>query len=79
MSAPGTPRVAVVTGAASGIGLAIATRLVADGHAVAIFDLDADGAETAAERLHAAGHAAIACRVDVAERDAIDASHRRSA
>ena len=36
-------RVAVVTGAASGIGLGVAQRLAADGHAVALLDLDEDG------------------------------------
>ena len=38
-----TERVAIVTGGASGIGLAIAERLAADGNRVAIFDRNADG------------------------------------
>jgi NAD(P)-dependent dehydrogenase (short-subunit alcohol dehydrogenase family) len=47
-------RVAVVTGAASGIGLGIAVRLAADGHAVALLDRDGDAARNAA-RLSGAG------------------------
>ena len=41
-------RVAIVTGGGSGIGLAIAERLAADGNAVAIFDRDGASAEAAA-------------------------------
>jgi NAD(P)-dependent dehydrogenase (short-subunit alcohol dehydrogenase family) len=70
--APDT-RVAIVTGAASGIGLAIAERLAADGHPVAIFDRDTDAAEAAAAKIAADGATAIAVTVDVAERDQIDA------
>ena len=44
-------RVAIVTGGAKGIGAGIAARLSRDGLAVAILDLDADGAATAASRL----------------------------
>jgi NAD(P)-dependent dehydrogenase (short-subunit alcohol dehydrogenase family) len=61
-------RTAIVTGAASGIGLAIATRLAADGASVAIFDRDEDAGRTAA----AAIPGAISLVVDVAERDQID-------
>ncbi|MFI5953162.1 3-oxoacyl-ACP reductase FabG [Cryptosporangium sp. NPDC051539] len=55
-------KVAVVTGAAQGIGLAIATRLVADGARVVLGDLDADGAEKAAGGL-GAGASAVRCDV----------------
>jgi 2-hydroxycyclohexanecarboxyl-CoA dehydrogenase len=44
-------RVAVVTGAASGIGLGIARQLAADGHAVALLDLDGHGVREAAADL----------------------------
>ncbi len=64
---------AIVTGAGSGIGLAIAERLAADGLAVAIFDRDTEAAEAAAATITAAGGTAIACTVDVADRAQIDA------
>jgi NAD(P)-dependent dehydrogenase (short-subunit alcohol dehydrogenase family) len=41
-------RVAVVTGAASGVGLAVSRRLAARGHRVALLDLDGDAAAAAA-------------------------------
>lgn len=66
-------RVAIVTGGASGIGLAIAERLAADGHAVAIFDRDADAARAAADTITATGATAIGVTVDVTDRAQIDA------
>lgn len=48
-------RVAIVTGSASGIGLATARRLGGEGGRVVIADLDGDKAEAAAEELRAAG------------------------
>ncbi len=46
-------KVAIVTGAASGIGLAIAQRLVADGAAVVMNDIQAEAGQAAAKRLNA--------------------------
>jgi NAD(P)-dependent dehydrogenase (short-subunit alcohol dehydrogenase family) len=66
-------RVAIVTGGASGIGLAIAERLAADGNAVAIFDRDGDASAAAAATLVAAGGTALGVTVDVTDRAAIDA------
>jgi 2-hydroxycyclohexanecarboxyl-CoA dehydrogenase len=65
---------AIVTGGASGIGLAIAQRLSAEGAAVAIFDLDAAAATTAADEINTAGGRAIGVQVDVTERFFIDAA-----
>src|SRR4051794_21834928 len=54
-------RVAVVTGAASGIGAATAARLAAEGTTVVVADRDAAGAEACAAKLPAA----VAVRCDV--------------
>ncbi|MEQ3550274.1 SDR family oxidoreductase [Pseudonocardia nematodicida] len=54
----GTPRSAVVTGAARGIGEAIATELVGRGYRVLVTDLDGAAATATAERIGAAGGAA---------------------
>jgi len=65
-------RVAVVTGAASGIGLGVANRLAADGHAVALLDRDGAGATRAAEELSGQGHTARAWEADVADRAVLE-------
>lgn len=46
-----TPRVAIVTGGAGGLGFPIAERLAAKGHRVAIWDLDGARADAAAAKL----------------------------
>lgn len=68
-----TGRTAIVTGAASGIGEAIARRLAADGHLVAVFDIDTDGADSVAASICAGGGKAIGVGVDVTDRTAIEA------
>ncbi|GIU88617.1 MAG: 3-oxoacyl-ACP reductase [Acidimicrobiia bacterium] len=65
-------RVAVVTGAASGMGLAIARRFTRSGHRVAVLDLDGDAAARAADELARAGTRPLALPVDVADRRAVD-------
>ncbi|HSO97089.1 MAG TPA: SDR family NAD(P)-dependent oxidoreductase [Acidimicrobiia bacterium] len=65
-------RVAVVTGAASGMGLAIAQRLAGSGNRVAVLDLDAVAAERAAEELRGEGSQALGVAADVADRGAVD-------
>jgi NAD(P)-dependent dehydrogenase (short-subunit alcohol dehydrogenase family) len=65
-------RVAVVTGAASGMGLAIGRRLAGAGHRVALLDLDGGAAEAAASDLRAAGAQALGAKVDVSDRTAVD-------
>jgi len=58
-------QVAIVTGGAQGIGLAIAARLAADGSALVIADLNAEGAERAASSLSEAGPTALAIGADI--------------
>jgi 2-hydroxycyclohexanecarboxyl-CoA dehydrogenase len=66
-------RTAIVTGGGSGIGLAIAERLAADGNAVAIFDRNGEAADEAAAKIAAAGGTALGVEVDVTDRPGIDA------
>ena len=65
-------RVAVVTGGVSCIGLGIGRQLAADGHAVALLDLDAAAAQKAAADLSAQGCSAIGYEADVADRSALE-------
>jgi 2-hydroxycyclohexanecarboxyl-CoA dehydrogenase len=67
--------VAVVTGAASGIGLGIARHLAADGHAVALLDADGDGVRAVADDLSDQGHRCVAHQVDVADRGAVERAY----
>jgi 2-hydroxycyclohexanecarboxyl-CoA dehydrogenase len=67
-------RVAVVTGAASGMGLAVGRHLAERGHRVALLDLQGDAAAEAADALRAAGARVVAHAVDVADRASVDAA-----
>jgi 2-hydroxycyclohexanecarboxyl-CoA dehydrogenase len=71
---PLTGKNAIVTGAASGIGLATAQRLAREGANVGVWDLNEDGAQRAAAELRPLGVKAIASRVDVS-----NAQHVKSA
>lgn len=66
-------RAAVITGAAQGIGLAIATVLARHGASVVVSDVNAEGAEKAAEGLKADGLKAIAVACDVTDEAAMEA------
>jgi len=66
-------RVAVVTGAGSGIGAAIADGFATAGARVAVIDRDGEAAANVASRLSAAGGAAIAFTCDVTKQDAVRA------
>jgi NAD(P)-dependent dehydrogenase (short-subunit alcohol dehydrogenase family) len=67
-------RVAVVTGGASGLGLAICRHLARAGRHIAVLDLDVDAAHKLADELRSEGATAMAAEVDVADRTAIDAA-----
>lgn len=67
-------RVAVVTGGGSGLGQAISTKLAADGHRVAVLDVDVEAADRVAAEVRAAGGTALAAGVDVSDENAVDSA-----
>ncbi|MET8624076.1 3-oxoacyl-ACP reductase FabG [Kitasatospora sp. NPDC004669] len=68
------PRVAVVTGAARGLGAATALRLAADGYAVAVLDLDEATGKDTVDRITAAGGRALAVGADVSDAEQVQAA-----
>ncbi|MGH2940910.1 MAG: 3-oxoacyl-ACP reductase FabG [Solirubrobacterales bacterium] len=71
---PHKSRVAIVTGAAGGIGAAIATTLAEGGHAVGVLDLSADAAEQTAAAIRMAGGRATAVVADVTQEASVAAA-----
>lgn len=69
--------VAVVTGAARGIGLGIASRLAAQGLAVALLDRDGAALDAAVSTLQRDGHKAIGVAVDLTDSKAVDSAFDR--
>ena len=65
-------KIALVTGAASGIGKEIARQFVVQGAKVAIADLDLEAARTTANEFDPSGAATLAIRMDVADERQVD-------
>ena len=72
-------RVAIVTGAARGIGAATAVRLAADGCTVAVVDLEEDAGKATVDRIASTGGKALAVGANVADADAVAAAVARVA
>jgi 3-oxoacyl-[acyl-carrier protein] reductase len=70
--------VAIITGAAQGIGLATARKFAAEGARVVVADLRAEPVEAAVSSVRAAGGQAIGVVVDVTDRAQVDAMVRRA-
>jgi 3-oxoacyl-[acyl-carrier protein] reductase len=72
-------KVAVVTGAARGIGAGVAVKLAADGFAVAVVDLEESAGKETVERITAAGGRALAIGADVSNSAVVTAAVERIA
>jgi 3-oxoacyl-[acyl-carrier protein] reductase len=70
-------RVAIVTGAARGIGAATALRLAQDGFAVAVLDLDESAAKATVQAIESAGGRALAVGADVSDAEQVESAVTR--
>ena len=67
-----THRTALITGGGSGMGKAISQRLAREGRAVAVLDINREGAEAVARTINDAGGRAIAVCADIADRRQVE-------
>ncbi len=72
-----SPRTAVITGAARGIGAATARRLARDGFSIAVIDLDEDACAPIVDEIRAAGGHALAVAADVSAEAPVAAAVQR--
>ena len=66
-------KIAIITGAAAGIGRATALRVAAEGARTVVADLNATGAKQVAEAISAAGGEALAVQADLGDVDSVRA------
>ncbi|WP_175817253.1 SDR family oxidoreductase [Burkholderia diffusa] len=71
----GRHRLALVTGAASGLGRSIADRLASDGHLVIVADIHGDDASRAVEEIEAAGGSAMPLALDVGDEESVASAY----
>jgi 3-oxoacyl-[acyl-carrier protein] reductase len=69
-----TPRIAIVTGAARGIGASIALRLAEDGHDIAVLDLEEESCAATVAAVTNRGRCAVAVGANVADETAVKAA-----